>query len=112
MISYAEAKRRAQAAKPNWNEDEYIAKAVIYWADAEYEYDLEIENEGDSDDEFAAWIEEHAGELAREAAAEQGTTFEELLNIDYEYETCDDDAAFDDGYDNYLEFEWECRTGR
>ena len=26
MISYAEAKRRAQAAKPTWNEDEYIAK--------------------------------------------------------------------------------------
>lgn len=111
MISYAEAKRRAQAAKPNWNEDEYIAKAVIYWADAEYEYDIEIENEGDSDD-FTAWIEEHAGELAREAAAEQGTTFEELLNINYEYETCDDDADFDAEYENWCEFEWECRTGR
>ena len=112
MISYAEAKRRAQAAKPTWNEDEYIAKAIIYWADAEYEYDLEIENEGDSDDDFTAWIEEHAGELAREAAAEQGTTFEELLNIDYEYETCDDDADFDAEYENWCEFEWECRTGR
>ena len=112
MISYAEAKRRAQAAKPNWNEDEYIAKAIIYWADAEYEYDLEIENEGDSDDEFAAWIEEHAEELAREASAEQGTTFEELLNIDYEYETRDDDADFDAEYENWCEFEWECRTGR
>ena len=112
MISYAEAKRRAQAAKTNWNEEEYIAKAVIYWADAEYEYDLEIENEGDSDDDFTAWIEEHAGELAREAAAEQGTTFEELLNIDYEYETCDDDADFDAEYENWCEFEWECRTGR
>ena len=112
MISYAEAKRRAQAAKPTWNEDEYIAKAIIYWADAEYEFDLEIENEGDSDDDFTAWIEEHAGELAREAAAEQGTTFEELLNIDYEYETCDDDADFDAEYENWCEFEWECRTGR
>ena len=112
MISYAEAKRRAQAAKPNWNEDEYIAKAIIYWADAEYENDLEIENDGYEDDEFTAWIEEHAEELAKKAAAEQGTTFEELLDIDYEYETYDDDAAFDDEYDNYLEFEWECRTGR
>ena len=74
MISYAEAKRRAQAAKPNWNEEEYIAKAIIYWADAEYEYDLEIENEGDSDDEFAAWIEEHAEELAREATTTTQTS--------------------------------------
>ena len=45
MISYAEAKRRAQAAKPNWNEEEYIAKAIIYWSDAEYENGLEIEND-------------------------------------------------------------------
>ena len=65
MISYAEAKRRAQTAKPNWNEYEYIAKAGIYWADAEYEYD-----------------------------------------------TYDDDADFDAEYDNWCEFEWECRTGR
>ena len=66
MISYAEAKRRAQAAKPNWNEEEYITKAVIYWADAEYEYDLEVENEGDSDADFTAWVEAHAEELAKE----------------------------------------------
>ena len=110
MISYAEAKRRAQAAKANWNEDEYIAKAIIYWADAEYEYDLEIENEGDSDDEFAAWIEEHAGELAREAAAEQGTTFEELVSIDYDSEPEEYDEEGE--YINWCEFMWECRTGR
>ena len=51
-------------------------------------------------------------EISMTDAAEQGTIFEELLGIDYETETYDDDAAFDDEYDNYLEFEWECRTGR
>ena len=112
MISYAEAKRRAQAAKANWNEDEYIAKAIIFWADDEYEYDLEIENEGDSDDEFTAWIEEHAEELAKKAAAEQGTIFDELLHISYETGYYDDDADFDAEYENWCEFEWECRTGR
>ena len=112
MISYAEAKRRAQAAKPNWNEDEYIAKAIIFWADDEYEYDLEIENKGDSDDEFTAWIEEHAEELAKKAAAEQGTTFDELLHISYETDYYDDDADFDAEYENWCEFEWECSAGR
>ena len=65
MISYAEAKRRAQAAKPNWNEEEYITKAVIYWADAEYEYDLEVENEGDSDADFTAWLFQKCNAKAR-----------------------------------------------
>ena len=112
MVSYNEALRRAKAAKPNWNEEEYITGATITWADADYEYELEIENDGYGDEEFEAWIEKNAEELAKKDAAEQGTIFEELLGIDYETETYDDDAAFDDEYDNYLEFEWECRTGR
>ena len=38
--------------------------------------------------------------------------FAELLNIEYEYDTYDDDADFDAEYDNWCEFERECRTGR
>ena len=112
MVSYNEALRRAKAAKTNWNEEEYITKAVITWAADYYEYALEVENDGYGDEEFEAWIEKNAEELAKKDAAEQGTIFEELLGIDYETETYDDDAAFDAEYDNYLEFEWECRTGR
>ena len=112
MINYYEAKRRAMAAKRNWNEEEYIAKAIITWGDPDYEYELEIENDGYSDEEFEAWIEEHAEELAKADAAKENTTSEEILGISYETDTYDDDAAFDDEYDNYLEFEWECRTGR
>ena len=41
-----------------------------------------------------------------------GTTFEELVGIDYEEDYIDDDAEFDADYDAYLEFEWECATGR
>ena len=100
MISYGMALARAKAGKPNWNEEEYIAKAIITWADAEYENELEIENDGYSDDEFTAWIEGNAGELARKAAAEQGAEFEEILSIDYETAIYDDDAAF---YDDYLD---------
>ena len=111
MISYNEALARAKAAKPNWNE-EYIAKAIITWADADYFYELEVENEGYDDDEFMDWVEAHAEELAKQAAAEQGTEFEELVSIDYETDCCDDDEAFEDAYDNWCEFEWECRTGR
>ena len=114
MISYGQALARAKAAKPNWNEEEYIAKAIITWADDEYEYDLEIENDGYSDGEFTAWIEQHAEELAKKAAAEQGMTFEELVSIDYETETYDDDAAFEEAYldacdlegDYYREMGW------
>lgn len=82
MISYGMALARAKAAKSNWNEEEYITKAVITWADADYENELEIENDGFSDEEFEAWIEQNAEELAKKAAAEQGTTFEELVGID------------------------------
>ena len=112
MINYYEAKRRAMAAKRNWNEEEYIIGATITWADDDYEYELEVENDGYSDEEFEAWIEEHAEELAKADAVKENTTCEEILGISYETDTYDDDAAFDDEYDNYLEFEWECRTGR
>ena len=100
MISYGMALARAKAAKSNWNEEEYITKAVITWADADYENELEVENDGFSDEEFEAWIEQNAEELAKKAAAERGTTFEELVGIDYETDTYDDDEAF---YDAYLD---------
>ena len=114
MISYGMALARAKAAKSNWNEEEYITKAVITWADADYENELEIENDGCSDEEFEAWIEQNAEELAKKAAAEQGTTFEELVSINYETDTYDDDEAFYDAYldacdaegDYYREMGW------
>ena len=112
MISYGMALARAKAAKSNWNEEEYITKAVITWADEDYEYELEVENDGYGDEEFEAWIEKNAEELAKEDATKENTTCEEILGISYETETYDDDAAFDDEYDNYLEFEWECRMGK
>ncbi len=105
MISYNEALARAKAGKPNWNEEEYIAAAVITWADADYEYEAEIENDGYSDDEFTAWVEENAEELAKKAAEKEGTTFEEILSIDYETECYDDDAAFEAGYLDACELE-------
>ena len=98
MVNYGTALQRAKAIKTNWNEEEYIAKAIITWADSDYEYELEIENEGDSDNEFTAWIEENAESLAREAAEAKETTFDELIGIDYENDYIDDDAAFDEGY--------------
>ena len=98
MIGYNEALARAKAGKHNWNEEEYIAAAVITWADAEYEYEEEIENDGYSDGEFTAWIEENAEELAKQAAEKKGTNFEELMSIDYETDCYDDDAAFENGY--------------
>ena len=114
MISYGMALARAKAAKSNWNEEEYITKAVITWADADYENELEVENDGCSDEEFEAWIEKNAEELAKKAAAEQGTAFEELVGIDYETDTYDDDEAFYDAYldacdtegDYYREMGW------
>lgn len=112
MISYAEALSRAKAGKPNWNEEERISKATITWADSDWEHETEIENDGMEDSEFAAWVKENAERLAREEAAEEGTTFEELLGIAYDYEIIDDDARFRDDYEAYAEFEWECRTGR
>ena len=112
MIGYAEALRRAKASKSDWNEEERISKAVITWVDSDWEYEIEVENEDMTDSEFQAWVEEQAEELAREAAKQKGTTFEEVDRIDYEYETIDDDAAFQDSYEAYAELEWECRTER
>ena len=111
MVSYGVAKARAMARKSNWNEKEYTSKATITWADSEYEYELEIENE-DMDEDFEAWIEKHAEELAREDAEANGTTFEEVVGISYDYDYIDDDEAFDRNYEACAEFEWECRTGR
>ena len=111
MVSYGVAKARAMASKRNWNEEEYTSKAIITWADSEWEYELEIENE-DMDEDFEAWVEKHAKELAKEAAEDEDTTFEEVIGISYEYDYIDDDDAFDRDYEAYAEFEWECRTGR
>ena len=112
MIGYAQALRRARASKSDWNAEERISKAVITWVDSDWEHDTEIENEGMTDAEFKAWVTENAEGLAREAAEKEGTTFEGVDRIDYEYEDIDDDARFADDYEAYLEFEWECRTGR
>ena len=114
MINYGMALARAKEAKHNWNEEEYITKAIITWADAEYENELEIENDGYTDSKFTAWIEENAEPFARADAAEQETEFEELISIDYETEYYDDDAAFEEGYikacedeaDYYREMGW------
>ena len=112
MISYREAKARAMAGRMDWNEREYISKAVITWVDSDYEYELEVENEGMSDSEFKAWIEADAEDLAKEDAAEKGTVFDEIYSISYETDYIDDDALFDDEYDAYCEFEWECESDR
>ena len=111
MVSYGVAKARAMASKRNWNEEEYTSKAIITWADSEWEYELEIDNE-DMDENFEAWIEKHAEELARENAEEENTAFEEIIGIKYEYDYIDDDADFENEYDSYAELEWECRMGR
>lgn len=110
MISYAQALRRAN--KSGRDEEERISKAVITWVDSAWEHDTEIENEGMTDSEFQAWVAEHAEELAREAAAKENTTFEEVDRINYEYEAIDENARFADAYGAYAEREWECRTGR
>ena len=112
MISYAEALSRAKANKTDWNERERIAKAIITWVDSEYEYELEIENEGLDDTEFTDWVEKNAEELAKEDAAENSTTLDEVTRIDYETETIDDDAEFEEGYEAWAEFEWECQNDR
>ena len=78
MISYGMALARAKAAKSNWNEEEYITKAVIAWADADYENELEIENDGCSDEEFEAWIEQNAEELAKKVSEEVDGFVKEL----------------------------------
>ena len=74
---------------------------------------LEIENEDRMDnEEFTAWVEENAESLAKADAEENGTTFEEIDSIDFTEKEIDDDALFDEEYENACEFEWECQTGR
>ena len=113
MVSYGIAKARAMANRTDWNERTEITKAVITWFDADYEYDLEIENEDRMDDEeFTAWVEENAENLAKEDAEENETIFEGIDRIDFKEDYIDDDALFDEEYENACEFEWECMTGR
>ena len=113
MVAYGIAKARAMANRTDWNERTEITKAVIPWFDADYEYELEIENEDRMDnEEFTAWVEENAESLAKADAEENGTTFEEIDRIDFKEDYIDDDALFDEEYENACEFEWECQTGR
>ena len=63
-------------------------------------------------DDFTAWIEESAEAFAKEDAQENGTAFEEIDRIRYKEDYIDDDALFDEEYENACEFEWECMTGR
>ena len=113
MVSYGIAKARAMANRTDWNERTEITMAVITWFDADYEYDLEIENEDRMDDEeFTAWVEKNAEDLAKADAEENETIFEGIDRIDFKENYIDDDALFDEEYENACEFEWECMTGR
>ena len=113
MVSYGIAKARAMANKTDWNERTEITKAVITWVDDEYEYDFEIENEDRMDDEeFTAWVEKNAENLAKADAEENETIFEGIDRINFKEDYIDDDALFDEEYENACEFEWECMTGR
>ena len=113
MVSYGIAKARAMANRADWNERTEITMAVITWFDADYEYDLEIENEDRMDDEeFTAWVEKIAEDLAKADAEENETIFEGIDRIDFKENYIDDDALFDEEYENACEFEWECMTGR
>lgn len=113
MVSYGIAKARAMANRTDWNERTEITMAVITWFDAEYEYELEIENEDRMDDEeFTAWVEKNAENLAKADAEENETIFEDIDRIDFKEDYIDDDALFDEEYENACEFEWECMTGR
>lgn len=113
MVSYGIAKARAMANRTDWNERTEITMAVITWFDAEYEYELEIENEDRMDDEeFTAWVEKNAKDLAKADAEENETIFEGIDRIDFKEDYIDDDALFDEEYENACEFEWECMTGR
>ena len=113
MVAYGIAKARAMANRTDWNERTEITKAVITWFDADYEYELEIENEHRMDnEEFTSWVEENAESLAQADAEKNGTTFEEIDCIDFTEKEIDDDALFDEEYENVCEFEWECMTGR
>ena len=113
MVAYGIAKARAMANRTDWNERTEITKAIITWFDADYEYDLEIENEDRMDDEeFTAWVEKNAESLAKEDAEENETIFEGIDRINFKEDYIDDDALFDEEYENACEFEWECMTGR
>ena len=113
MVSYGIAKARAMANRTDWNERTEITMAVITWFDADYEYDLEIENEDRMDDEeFTEWVEKNAENLAKADAEENETIFEGIDRIDFKENYIDDDALFDEEYENACEFEWECMTGR
>lgn len=113
MVSYGIAKARAMANRADWNERTEITIAVITWFDADYEYDLEIENEDRMDDEeFTEWVEKNAEDLAKADAEENETIFEGIDRIDFKEDYIDDDALFDEEYENACEFEWECMTGR
>lgn len=113
MVAYGIAKARAMANRTDWNERTEITKAVIIWFDADYEYELEIENEDRMDnEEFTAWVEENAEDLAKADAEENETIFEGIDRIDFKENYIDDDALFDEEYENACEFEWECMTGR
>ena len=113
MVAYGIAKARAMANRTDWNERTEITKAVITWVDEDYEYELEIENEYRMDDaEFTDWVEENAESLAKADAEENGTAFEEIDRIYFKEDYIDDDALFDEAYENACEFEWESMTGR
>lgn len=112
MVAYGIAKARAMAGRTDWNERTEITKAIITWYDEDYEYELEVENDCMSDKEFTEWIEQDAEELAKEDAADKNTAFEGIDSIRYKEDYIDDDALFDDDYDAYCEFEWECAMGR
>ena len=113
MVSYGISKERAMSNRTDWNERTEITKAVITWFDEDYEYDLEIENEDRMDDEeFTAWVEENAEDLAKADSEANETIFEGIDRIDFKEDYIDDDALFDEEYENACEFEWECMTGR
>ena len=113
MVAYGIAKARAMANRTDWNERTEITKAVITWFDADYEYELEIENEDRMDnEEFTAWVEENAEDLAKVDSEANETIFEGIDRIDFKEDYIDDDALFDEEYENACEFEWESKTGR
>ena len=50
--------------------------------------------------------------LQRQMPRKTERTFEEIDSIDFTEKEIDDDALFDEEYENACEFEWECQTGR
>ena len=113
MVSYEIAKARAMANRTDWNERTEITKAVITWFDENYEYDLEIENEDRMDnEEFTEWIEKNAEDFAKADAKNNNKTFEGIDIINFKEDYIDDDALFDEEYEEASEFERECMTGR